>query len=529
MSLLHELIERSAARRPDSPALIKDAETLDYASLARSVALAAGGLRRAGLARRDRVAVYLPKQFEAVIAMFAASAADGIFVPVNPILKAAQVGHILRDSDARVLVTGSARMEMLLEELGSCPALETIVLAEEPRAAARVAGRRVMAWPELLSAGEARSNGSIDADPAAILYTSGSTGKPKGVVLSHRNIVAGAESVSRYLLNSEDDRLLAVLPLSFDYGFSQLSTAFKVGAASVLLDYLLPRDIVKAADRHEVTGIGAVPPLWIPLAELDWPDSVGARLRYLTNSGGAMPTPTLEKLRSRLPGTSIFLMYGLTEAFRSTYLPPEQADRRPTSMGKAIPNAEVLVLRPDGTECGPGEPGELVHRGALVSLGYWKDPERTAERFKPVPVLNGRLPFAETAVWSGDTVVKDDEGYLYFVGREDEMIKTSGYRVSPTEIEEVVYGSGLVAEAVAVGVPHAVLGQAVVLLAVAAGGADPDPTARLLDALKPKLPGYMLPCRVHWRRALPRNANGKIDRAGLAAECRQGRGDCADE
>jgi acyl-coenzyme A synthetase/AMP-(fatty) acid ligase len=234
-------------------------------------------------------------------------------------------------------------------------------------------------------------------------------------------------------------------------------------------------------------------------------------------------------LRSRLPGTSIFLMYGLTEAFRSTYLPPEQADRRPTSMGKAIPNAEVLVLRPDGTECGPGEPGELVHRGALVSLGYWKDPERTAERFKPVPVLNGRLPFAETAVWSGDTVVKDDEGYLYFVGREDEMIKTSGYRVSPTEIEEVVYGSGLVAEAVAVGVPHAVLGQAVVLLAVAAGGADPDPTARLLDALKPKLPGYMLPCRVHWRRALPRNANGKIDRAGLAAECRQGRGDCADE
>ena len=273
-------------------------------------------------------------------------------------------------------------------------------------------------------------------------------------------------------------------------------------------------------ERERITGLAAVPPIWIQLADCNWPDGVRTTLRYITNSGGTMPRTTLAKLRNTLPNTQVFLMYGLTEAFRSTYLPPEEVDRRPDSIGKAIPGAEVLVLRPDGTPCAVGEPGELVHRGALVSLGYWNDPDRTAERFRPVPPVAPGRPLPELAVWSGDIVRRDAEGFLYFIGRRDEMIKTSGYRVSPTEVEEEAYGTGLVADAVAVGVPHTRLGQGIVLVASAPEGAATEATP-LLAALRRRLPRYMVPIAVEWRDALPRNANGKFDRARLRQEIAQ--------
>jgi acyl-CoA ligase (AMP-forming) (exosortase A-associated) len=329
-------------------------------------------------------------------------------------------------------------------------------------------------------------------------------------------MVAGAESVASYLGNTAEDRILAVLPLSFDYGLSQLTTAFSVGATAVLINHLLPRDVLKAVVAERITGLAAVPPLWIQIAALDWP--ADCTLRYLTNSGGAMQRPTLDALRRALPNAQPFLMYGLTEAFRSTYLPPAELDRRPDSMGKAIPNAEVMVLRPDGTECDPGEPGELVHRGALVSLGYWNDPAKTAERFKPVVSTQRGLVLTEMAVWSGDTVRKDEEGFLYFISRKDEMIKTSGYRVSPTEVEEVVYARDNVAEAAAIGVAHPSLGQAIALMVYPKEGtalaAD-----ELLAALKPHLPAYMLPAKIIVAdSALPRNPNGKIDRKLLSTQ-----------
>jgi acyl-CoA ligase (AMP-forming) (exosortase A-associated) len=324
--------------------------------------------------------------------------------------------------------------------------------------------------------------------------------------------------VASYLENRPDDRILAVLPLSFDYGLSQITTAFSVGACAVLHNYLLAADVVRALARERITGLAAVPPLWIQLAALPWPESIDAHLRYFTNSGGAMPTATLAALRGRVPSASPFLMYGLTEAFRSTFLPPGEVDRRPTSMGKAIPNAEILVVREDGSQCAPHEPGELVHRGALVSLGYWNDPQKTAERFKPVPGQRPELVIPELAVWSGDTVTRDEEGFLYFVGRRDEMIKTSGYRVSPTEIEEVLYRTGLVAEAAAFGVEHPALGQAIAVVAQPAAGCAPD-TDALLAACRDALPPYMVPAHVDWTgAALPRNANGKIDRKTLAGE-----------
>jgi acyl-CoA ligase (AMP-forming) (exosortase A-associated) len=373
----------------------------------------------------------------------------------------------------------------------------------------------------LLDAQPVSGSRLIDSDIAAILYTSGSTGQPKGVVLSHRNLVAGAKSVAAYLQNRPDDILLAALPLSFDAGFSQLTTAFHSGASVVLLNYLLPRDVLNAIEREHVTGLTGVPPLYIQLAQLRWPAAANQHLRYFANTGGRMPRETLSLLRQQLPAAKPYLMYGLTEAFRSTSLPPEEVDRRPDSIGKAIPNAEILVLRDDGSACAVDEPGELVHRGPLVASGYWNDAEKTAERFKLLPqaVRPGGLQLPEYAVFSGDTVRRDSEGFLYFIGRRDEMMKTSGYRVSPTEVEEVLYATRLVGECVAFGVDHPTLGQAIQVIATALAGESSIDLEALQSQCRQLMPAYMLPAGVELQPGpLPRNPNGKIDRKLLAAE-----------
>lgn len=516
-NLIHELITTAARRSPAAEALVYGSRRLDYATLAQAVQQAAQALLGLGLAPGERVAVYMEKNVENVVAMFGAAAAGGVFVPVNPLLKPEQVAYILADCNVRVLVTSADRLRLLHGALEHCRDLRTVLAVGQGELPA-LAGVSVAGWEAALAdaPGGLAPHRAIDGDMAAILYTSGSTGKPKGVVLSHRNMVAGAVSVASYLHNTPEDRLLAVLPLSFDYGLSQLTTAFHAGATAVLINHLLPRDVLNAVVAEKITGLAAVPPLWIQLAGLPWP--ADCTLRYFTNSGGAMQRPTLDALRAALPNAKPYLMYGLTEAFRSTYLPPEEVDRRPDSMGKAIPNAEVMVLRPDGSECAPGEPGELVHRGALVSLGYWNDPAKTAERFKPIAARHYGLPLTELAVWSGDTVRRDEEGFLYFISRNDEMIKTSGYRVSPTEVEEVVYAREQVAEAAALGVAHPALGQAIVVVALPREGVALS-ASDLLAALKPQLPAYMLPQKVVIAEAsLPRNPNGKIDRKLLATQ-----------
>ena len=511
--LLHELITQQAERGPDAEALIHKKTRLSYRQLADELSRVANGLLGLGLRRGERVAVYLPKMPQTVAAMFGASAAGGVFVPVNPQLKPAQVGYILRDCNVRYLVTSPDRAAQLGDMLAECPDLRALILSNGTADRLSDFPLPVHTWEDLTGAPRQPPHACIDADIAAILYTSGSTGRPKGVVLSHRNMLAGADSVATYLENRADDRLLAVLPFSFDYGLSQLTTAFHVGASVVLMDYLLPRDVIREVAKHQITGLAAVPPLWNQLADLEWPREARC-LRYLTNSGGAMPIATTNKLRAALPDTQVFLMYGLTEAFRSSYLPPDQVDDRPDSMGKAIPNAELMVVRPDGSECDANEPGELVHRGALVALGYWNDKEKTAERFKPAPGQPEGLPLTEIAVWSGDQVRRDEEGYLYFIGRNDEMIKTSGYRVSPSEVEEVLYSSGLVTEAVALGLSHPRIGQGI-LLVCTAEQADEE---RLLIHCKQQLPNFMVPHAIRYLDSLPRNPNGKIDRKTLAEQ-----------
>lgn len=519
-TLLHELVQQSTERDEASVALSYGSSSLSYGQLQKAISGFASGLIGLGLARAERVAIYLEKRFETVIASFGAPAAGGVFVPLNPLLKPDQVGYILRDCNVRILVTSPERLSLLQETLPACHDLRHIVVINMQEPPPVIPNLNIIRWSDLINAPPTAGHRLVDTDMLGILYTSGSTGKPKGVVLSHRNMVAGAKSVSNYLENRPEDTLLAALPLSFDAGFSQLTTAFHVGARVVLLNYLLPRDVLKTIESEKVTGLTAVPPLYIQLTQLQWPASITDHLRYFANTGGRMPYETLEALRCQLPKTKPFLMYGLTEAFRSTFLPPEEVDRRPDSIGKAIPNAEILVLREDGTPCGPNEPGELVHRGALVGMGYWNDPEKTAERYKPLPAhAPGReagLVLPEFAVFSGDSVRMDEEGFIYFIGRRDEMMKTSGYRVSPTEVEEILYATKMVGECVAFGVDDDRLGQAIQVIATPAAEGILDVNSLLAECRR-QMPAYMVPTGIEIREGpLPRNPNGKIDRKTLS-------------
>lgn len=523
--LLPDLFARSLDERPAATALVYRKERLSYAELWEQVRATADGLVALGIGRGERVAIYMEKRLEAAVAIFAVAAAGAVFVPLNPLLRARQVAYILRDCNVRILVTSPERLAGLADELMSCPDLHGVVVTDGVADAAAPSGVELHRWSSLAGVGAAAApnahvpNRVIDTDMAAILYTSGSTGMPKGVVLSHRNLVAGARSVSQYLENNPEDRILSVLPLSFDAGLSQLTTAFNAGATVVLINYLLPGEVVRLCAEERITGMTCVAPLWIKLAQQDWPAPAAASMRYFANTGGHMPLPILNRLRASLPHAKPFLMYGLTEAFRSTYLDPAEVDRRPDSIGKAIPNAEIFVVNEHGERCRPGQEGELVHRGALVAMGYWNDPQRTAERFRPAPFQPPGLPLPEIAVWSGDTVRLDEEGFIFFVGRRDEMIKTSGYRISPTEIEEVVYATGLVGEAAAIGIPDPALGHEITLVVAPASGASVD-VERLTRACRQSLPLYMVPARIIVRAELPRSPNGKIDRKLLSEELR---------
>ena len=481
--------------RPSDVAMEDRAGALDYAALEAAVGAIAAWLAEQSLTPGDRVATWLPKTRLACLMPLAVPRAGLIHVPINPALKRQQVAHILADSGATLMVTQKVRAALL--EADDRPSDCRFALEEE-----------------VPLSGAGLSPSSADpADLAAILYTSGSTGLPKGVMLSHANLWLGAISVAHYLALAPEDRTLAVLPLSFDYGQNQLLSSWAAGARVVPLDYLTPRDVVKAVERHGITTLAGVPPLWVQLLEVDWSRAAVSSLKRLTNSGGALTPRMVRSLRERFPHAGLYPMYGLTEAFRSTWLDPPLVDAHPESIGRAVPFAEVMVVRPDGSAAGPDEPGELVHAGPLVAQGYWRDPERTARRFRPAPAFSR---YGGTAVWSGDTVVADADGLLRFVGRDDEMIKSAGNRISPTEIEEAVLAGGEAAEAAAFGVPDARLGQTIVVVARAVGDASVA-EERLRARLRRDLPLFMQPARYDWREAIPRNANGKLDRAALKA------------
>jgi len=478
----------------EAPALLTREGPLDYAGLERGVGTLAAALKGRGLAPGARVASWLPKSRMTSLMPLACARARLVHVPINPVLKHRQAAHILADSGASLLVSGEARLATFEAGELACP-----TVAEREGAA--------------MLEGDERLPPS-DAPPdalAALLYTSGSTGRPKGVMLSHANLWLGAVSVAHYLRLIPDDRVLGVLPLSFDYGQSQLLSTWAAGACAVPIEYLAARDVVRAVEAHGITTLAGVPPLWVQLVEAAWPSRAALSLRRLTNSGGHLPVSIVRRMRELFPAAEIHLMYGLTEAFRSTSLDSALLHSHPDSMGTAIPFAEVMTSRGDGTLCAPGEEGELVHAGPLVAQGYWNDPERTAQRFRPAPPGSH---YGGRAVWSGDRVRRDEHGLLYFVGRDDSMIKTSGNRVSPTEVEETAVASGAAIEAAALGYPDARLGEAIALVV----RGDREGEGPLRAYLKRELPNFMQPSLILWRDALPRGPNGKLDREALKRE-----------
>jgi len=477
---------------PAAPALLTREGAVDYAGLERAVGTLAAALKARGLGAGDRVASWLPKTRLTSLLPLACARAGLIHVPINPLLKRMQVAHILADSGAGLLITAAARAATLEPGDATCPILDD------------AASAALFDHPDALG-----PSAHDPEDLAALLYTSGSTGRPKGVMLSHANLWLGAVSVAHYLRLTPQDRVLAVLPFSFDYGQNQLLSTWAAGGAVVPLDYLTARDVIRAVERHQISTLAGVPPLWVQLIEAPWPAAAALSLRRLTNSGGKLAPSVVRRMREVFPVADIYSMYGLTEAFRSTYLEPALLDAHPDSMGSAIPFAEIMVIDGEGREAGEGE---LVHAGPLVAKGYWQDPARTAERFKPAP---GSSTYGGMAVWSGDRVRRDGQGLLYFVGREDGMIKTSGNRVSPTEIEEAAVASGLVQEAVALGFPDERLGEGIALIV------RPDRRGEeeaLRAFLKRSLPNFMQPGPILWRDELPRSPNGKLDRIELKNE-----------
>jgi acyl-CoA synthetase (AMP-forming)/AMP-acid ligase II len=486
-------------------------ETMSYAGLWDQARACADSLAERGLRRGDRVVLLLPNSIEALAWFFAVLRLGAVVVIVNVSLKPGQVAHCVRHSGARLAVTSQRRRALLSNAgLGS----HQILAAGLP-----AASHPAPSWPSGAGPSGVRQAGSgsgtIGGDLAALIYTSGSTGLPRGVMVTHANLIAGAAIVAEYLRLSPADRTLAVLPWSFDAGLNQVLAIFWAAGTLVIGDSAYPPDICRALSQAQVTGLAGVPPLWElmtgrPSAFLRTalPD-----LRYITNTGGALRRDTLAAIRQAHPHTDVYLMYGLTEAFRSAYLPPELADVRPDSIGRAIPGTEILVLNQAGERAAPGEVGELVHRGPTVAAGYWRDAAATAKVFRPYPFAPpGSVP--ETVVYSGDYVWQDDDGFLYYAGRRDEQFKSRGMRVSPTEVELGLLNSGLLAAAVVFALP--------------VSGAEPD----IVAAIQPTRPGPfdLAPVQTHARQVLPahqqptryeviaelpRTSSGKIDRVAV--------------
>ncbi len=497
--LLHHLLDAQADN--DRQALAHNGKSLTYREFALATARCATALREKGLQRGDRVVVFLPRGLEECWSIFGISAASGVFVPVNALLKAPQIRHIVQDCGAK-LVIGSTEMRAELDAALTGLSDVTVLLAEE-----------IDARQDLGT----KPSAAIGEDLAAILYTSGSTGSPKGVMLSHRNLLAGARIVRTYLEITERDRILSILPFSFDYGLNQLLTAVEQGAVTVISTFRLGDDIVKALRDNEITALAGVPTVWAILtraapllAKTPLP-----HLRYVTNSGGRVPSETVKALRDKLPDTKIFLMYGLTEAFRSTYLPPEEIDIRPTSIGKAIPECEIFIVTAEGQRAKPGEPGILVHRGPTVSMGYWNRPEDTAKVLRPHPFIPATQG-GETVCYSGDLAIEDEDGFFSFVARNDAMIKSSGYRISPTEVEESLMSTGLFHQVAVIGLPDPFAGEKVHAVATAANQ-NIDVSAALRKAAEMLAP-FMIPRAIELVDQLPVTANGKVDYRALVRE-----------
>ncbi|MDR3514223.1 MAG: AMP-binding protein [Azospirillaceae bacterium] len=501
-----DLLDHGRRSWPNKPFIISGDETVTFSQLAERVDRFAGWLFSYGIRSGDRVGVHLQKSPEEIIAMLAAARIGAAWVNMSVHWSAHQVCDQARDCGMRVLVTGPRRAsELLKAELPET--LACLVVFGE--GTVEDGDDRCVAWSEASGTLPTRPQPAIETDLAAICYTSGSTGRPKGVMLSHRNFVAATAIIAEYLGNTADDRLLSILPYCFNYGLLQMLTMLQVGGSVVLQRVTMAAELAEALSRHQITGVAAVPSIWTPLvAHLAEIGGTFPSLRYLTNAGGKCPDAVLAQMPAIFPGTKVYLMYGMTETIRATFLDPDLFETKRGAMGRPTRNTEIFIVDAEGRPCPRGIPGELVQRGPTVAAGYWDRPEATAAKFRPCPGLGaiGKERFC----WSDDIVREDEDGVLWFVGRQGFMIKSNGVRISPTEIEEVVHHFPGVVHAVAFGVPEPAIGQAIEV-AVQAGENGLD-LGELRRFCRSSLPGYLWPRRVHlWLGRMPVTGNGKID------------------
>jgi amino acid adenylation domain-containing protein len=512
--LLHDYLTDSARRLPEKIALVCQRQRLSYAEIdARSNALAHALVRR-GVGRGDRVAVFADNTIETVVSFWAVLKANAVVTIVNPQTKVDKLAYLLNDCRAVALISDGHLAAVLAEAAARSTHLRTVVIlgANDESRTGRLPG--AVGWDHALQAESPAKppiRRSIDIDLAAIVYTSGSTGDPKGVMLTHRNMLMAATSITAYLENVEDDVILNALPLSFDYGLYQMIMAFRMGARLVLeRGFTYPAQVLRLIVDEGVTGFPGVPTMFATLAQMKTLGEFDfSRIRYVTNTAASLPVKHITMLGELFPRAAIYSMYGLTECKRCTYLPPEYLKDKPTSVGVAIPNTELWIVGEDDQRLGPNQVGQLVIRGATVMKGYWEKPEATAKKLRPGP-----LP-GEFVLYTGDYARLDEDGFLYFVGRMDDIIKSRGEKVAPKEVENVLTNIKGVKEAAVIGVPDEILGQAVKAFVVLEEGvvlSDKD----IVRECQRCLENLMVPKHVVFVDDLPKTTTGKIKKTELA-------------
>ena len=510
MRLLHDFLERTARRVPDKIALVTTGQRFTYAQIESDAARLARALRARGVARGDRVAIFADNGVEVVVGIFATLKAGAVFMPVNSLTKGDKLAYLLNDSRASCLVTTQALREIWEHALAGSESVSACIVSGLP---ARDGNGRLSSYEAALAddSQELETSSTIDQDLASIIYTSGSTGEPKGVMLTHLNMVSAAQSVNGYLGITGEDVILCALPLAFDYGLYQILMGFLVGATVVLeRSFSFPVKVLQTAASEGVTVFPGVPTMFSMimslgnLAQFDL-----SRLRMITNTAAALSERHIRELRELFPQATLFSMYGLTECKRVTYLPPPELDVRPTSVGRGMPNEEVWLVDEHGKRLPNGSTGELVIRGSNVMRGYWEKPEQTARRLKPGPYPG------EMVLYSGDIFRTDEEGYLYFVARKDDIIKSRGEKVSPKEVENVLYALDGVQDAAVVGVPDEVLGQAIKAYVVLRSGCRHS-EKDVLRHCQGRLESFMVPKHVAIVGELPKTDTGKIKKTGLS-------------
>ena len=510
--LLHDWLERNAVRIPDKAAIVCDQQRISYGTLNNQATRLAAALQAQSVRRGDRVAIFLENGVEAVIAIFAVLKAGAVFMPINPQTKVEKLTYMLNDSGARAVISHGAFAPLLRQACADAPEVGVVYLCDM-RAGVSFERFAPMAFETAVAQSDLtlRTPPTIDQDLAAIIYTSGSTGDPKGVMVTHLNMVSAATSISTYLELCDDDVIINVLPMAFDYGLYQVLMASRVGATVVLQrSFAFPIKILETMSREKVTVFPGVPTVFSMLLHLESLSSYSLpALRTVTNTAAALSETQIRAIRAAFPQAKLFSMYGLTECKRVSYLPPEQLDIRPLSVGRGMPNEEVWLIDEQGRRLPNGGVGELVVRGSNVMRGYWRKPVETAERLKP-----GELP-GEMYLHTGDIFRTDPEGYLYFVGRRDDIIKSRGEKVSPKEIENVLAGLDGVVESAVIGVADEVLGQAVKAFLVLKPGYRYTEREVVKYCLA-HMESFMAPKYVAFVESLPRTDTGKMTKRGLS-------------